>query len=60
VRSVVEFYRRNPVILVIALAIGLALSVAVAAGGKVSPVAGVVLLAVGGLALGAAISLLRR
>ena len=55
-RSVVDFYRRNPVILVIAVVIGLAASVLAASGDGSSPVGAVVAVAAVGLALGLTIA----
>ena len=55
-RSIVDFYRRNPVILVIAVVIGLAASVLAASGDGPSPVGAVVAVAAVGLALGLTIA----
>jgi hypothetical protein len=55
IRSIVDFYRRNPVILVVAVVVGLAVSLSAAAGGGSIVTEG---LAVGvvGLMLGLAIA----
>jgi len=56
IRGIVDFYRRNPVILVVAVVVGLAVSLSAAAGGGGSIVTEGLAVGVVGLMLGLAIA----
>lgn len=51
-RSILDFYRRNPIVLVIALVIGLLLSISAAAGTKDGWIGDVVAVGIVGVAMG--------
>ncbi len=59
-RGILDFYRRNPVVLVVAVILGLAVSLLAAAGESGSFVTEVLAVGVLGLALGLAIAWNRR
>ncbi len=59
-RGILDFYRRNPVILVVAVVLGLAVSLLAAAGESGSTVTEVLAVGVLGLALGLAIAWNRK
>ncbi len=59
-RGIVDFYRRNPVILVVAVVVGLAVSLLAAAGGSGSIVTEVLAVGVVGVALGLGIAWNRK
>jgi len=59
-RGIIDFYRRNPVVLVVAVVLGLAVSLLAAAGESGSTVTEVLAVGVLGLALGLGIAWRRK